>query len=170
MATALEEPELKAYPGERYEFSPAQNEVIGNLGNSMKWVALPLFALSTLTLIYLVMASVWAVRTGAYRDWHTIAMLLFLVASCILYFALARWTLTSSLGFRAIVETRGRDMNFLMLSLDNLRKMYGVLALFVKVFLVVSVIGLILSVVGIWRSDGWNEFQAPTPAQTVPTK
>jgi hypothetical protein len=166
MAT-IQSTDARRIPGEPYEFSPPQNEVIDSLGSSMKWVAIPCFALGMMTLFYLIMGTVWAVKTGAYRDWHAIAFFIFLLASCILYLALGRWTLTASVGFRGIVETRGHDMDFLMMSLDNLRKMYGVLALFVKAFLIISLIGLVLSVIGVFRSDQWGEFRVP-PAPGAP--
>jgi hypothetical protein len=161
MSPSDEEAARKYAGGPPYEFTPVQNEVIGNLGSAMKWVALPAFALAAMTLFYLIMFGVWAVRTGAYRDWQVIAFLLFMLASLILYFAMARWIMTASVGFRAIVETRGRDMPFLMLSLDNLRKMFEVLAFFVKVFLIVSLIGLVMSVVQAYRTGEWPQYKVP---------
>jgi hypothetical protein len=150
------------YPGEPYEFSAEQNKVIGSLGNSMKWVALPAFVLGAMTLMYLIIATVWAFRTGTFTDGQVIALLVYLLVSFLLYFALGRWLMTASLGFRAVVETQGRDISFLMLALDNLRKLFDLLALFVKVFLVLAVIGLVLSVIGVYRSDRWREVGVPS--------
>src|SRR5262249_54754265 len=107
------------------------------------------------------MLGVWMVKTGAYKDWQVIGFALFVLANVILYAALARWTLTSSIGFRAIVETRGYDMNFLMLSLDNLRKVYRLLSLFLQAFLIIGLVGLILSVVQVYRGEKWPEFHTP---------
>jgi hypothetical protein len=165
--TAAEERELDGAP---YEFSPAQNQVIGALANEMKWVALPAYVAGTMSLFYLIMTTVWAVKTGAYKEWQVIATGIFLVATMILYLALARWTLTASVGFRAITETSGRDMGFLMLALDALRKTYSLLAAFVKVFVLLMVLSLVLSVIGVFTHDKWPQFgQSAAPAHAPAT-
>ncbi len=156
--------------GPPYEFTPAQNEVIGALGHAMKWVALPAFALASLGLFYLIMQIVWMAKTGAYKDWQVVGVALFLLANVILYFAFARWTMTASVGFRAIVETRGYDMSFLMLALDNLRMLYRILSLFVKAFIIVSLVGLVMSVIQVYRGEKWPEMKLPEVTVTTPAK
>jgi hypothetical protein len=163
--TAAEERELDGAP---YEFSPAQNQVIGSLANAMKWVALPAYVAGTMALFYLIMTAVWAVKTGAYKDWQVIATGIFLLANVLLYLALARWTLTASVGFRAITETSGRDMGYLMLALNALRKTYTLLAAFVKVFVLLMVLSLILSVIGVFTHDKWPQFGQPTSPAPAP--
>ncbi len=155
-------------PAEPYEFTPEQNEVISNLGNSMKWVALPAFALAAFCLTNLIMGMIWTVQTGAYRDWQVIGTLIFLLIELLIFFGLAQWTLTASLGFRAIVETRGRDISFLMLALDNLRKMYELLALFVKIFLILAVISLVLTFVQFFQTGKWPQYVIPEASPTTP--
>jgi hypothetical protein len=154
--------EREQLDGAPYEFSPAQNEVIGSLGNSMKWVALPAYVAGTLALFNFIMRVIWAVKTGAYKDWQEIAMLISNLAFVILFLALARWTLVASAGFRAITETQGRDMGFLMLALNELRKMYTVLATFVKVFVAILVLSLILNVISVFTRDRWPQLSLPT--------
>jgi hypothetical protein len=167
MATYTPE-EASKYAADPYEFTPAQNEVIGSLGNSMKWVAVPAFALAALNLMYLIMTAVWVFKTGAYKDWQMLGLLLYFLLSLVLTLAVARWCLTASLSFRAIVETSGRDVSFLMLALDNLRKMFGLVAAFVKVFLILSLIGLVLSVIQVYRSDSWKQLGGPEPPAQAP--
>jgi hypothetical protein len=173
MATAYAtetDADVRRLEGEPYEFSPAQGEVIGALGDAMKWVAIPAFAAGVMAMTYLFMTVVWAVKTGAYKDWQVIATGLFLLLSVIFYLALARWTLTASVGFRAVAQTHGHDMGFLMISLDQLRKKYGLLSILVKAFLILMLISLVMSVVGLFKGDGWSRYTPPSAPASAPAK
>ena len=130
-----------------YEFSPEQNELIARLSNAMRWVSVPMLALGALCMVNLIMSLVWLVQTKSYQDWHAIGTMLYLLFSTLLFLAFAVWTSRSSLAFRQITETSGRDISHLMGALDDLRKVYGVLATFVKVFVVITLLSLVLNLV-----------------------
>jgi hypothetical protein len=134
--------------GPEYEFTPHQNEVVEDLGNSMRWASIPLMALSALCAVNLIMGIIWAVQTGHYRDWQTIGTLLFLLGTAILLFLFAMWTLRASAAFSLIPETRGKDMTLLMDALDSQRRMYKAFAVIVKLLVALAVIALILNLFG----------------------
>ena len=130
-----------------YEFSPEQNELIARLSNAMRWVSVPMLALGALCMVNLIMSLVWLVQTKSYQDWHAIGTMLYLLFSTLLFLAFAVWTSRSSFQFQQITETRGQDISHLMGALDDLRKVYGVLATFVKVFVAITLLALVLNLV-----------------------
>ena len=132
---------------QEYEFSPEQNELIARLSNAMRWVSVPMLALGSLCVVNLIMSLVWLVQTKSYQDWHAIGTMLYLLFSTLLFLAFAVWTSRSSFQFQQITETRGQDISHLMGALDGLRKVYGVLATFVKVFVVITLLSLVLNLV-----------------------
>jgi hypothetical protein len=130
-----------------YEFSPEQNDTIARLSNAMRWVSVPMLALGALCTVNLIMSIVWLVQTKSYQDWHAIGTMLYLLFSTLLFLAFAVWTSRSSLEFQQITETSGQDISHLMGALDGLRKVYGVLATFVKVFVAITLLALVLNLV-----------------------
>jgi hypothetical protein len=132
---------------QEYEFSPEQNELIARLSNAMRWVSVPMLALGALCVVNLIMSIVWLVQTKSYQDWHAIGTMLYLLFSTLLFLAFAVWTSRSSFEFQQITETRGQDISHLMGALDGLRKVYGVLATFVKVFVAITLLTLVLNLV-----------------------
>jgi uncharacterized membrane protein YqjE len=130
-----------------YEFTPEQNDQIARLSNAMRWVSVPMLALAALCLVNLIMGIVWLVQTKSYQDWHADGTILYLLFSTLLFFAFGIWTSRSSLEFQQITETRGQDISHLMGALDGLRKVYGVLATFVKVFIAITLLALVLNLI-----------------------
>ena len=130
-----------------YEFTPEQNDTIARLSDAMRWVSVPMLALGALCTVNLIMGIVWLVQTKSYQDWHAIGTMLYLLFSTLLFLAFAVWTSRSSLEFQQITETRGQDISHLMGALDGLRKVYGVLATFVKVFIAITLLALVLNLI-----------------------
>ncbi|MBL8822379.1 MAG: hypothetical protein JNJ77_07310 [Planctomycetia bacterium] len=151
---------------EPYEFTPAQNEVIGELGNSLKWVSIPIFALGAFCLMNFIFFLMLAFKTGNLTNWHSFAVGLLLIMQFLFFLLMARWTTTASLGFHAITQTKGKDISFLMIALNNLRAMFSVLAFCVKAFLIISIISLIMNLIHYYNSE---PLVKPTPAATSPT-
>jgi hypothetical protein len=159
--------ERQTYWTERqYEFTTEQNALISQLSNSMRWAAVPMYVLGILCAVNLLMGIVWLVQTKSYQDWHAIGMILYLVLTTLLFLAFAFWTANSARAFQQITQTQGRDISHLMNALDGLRKVYSVIATFVKVFIAVTVITLVLNLVGAfseYRQKQITPDAAPAP-------
>ena len=147
-----------------YEFSPEQNELIARLSNAMRWVSVPMLALGSLCVVNLIMSIVWLVQTKSYQDWHAIGTMLYLLFSTLLFLAFAVWTSRSSFQFQRITETSGQDISHLMGALDDLRKVYGVLATFVKVFVVITLLSLVLNLVAAFSEYRQRQISQSAPA------
>jgi hypothetical protein len=106
-----------------------------------------MLALGALCVVELIMNLVWLVQTRSYQDWIAIGTMLYLLFTTLLFLAFAVWTSRSSLAFRQITETSGRDISHLMGALDGLRKVYGMLATFVKVFVAITLLALVLNLI-----------------------
>jgi hypothetical protein len=151
-----------------YEFTPAQNDQITRLASSMHWVSLPLFVLGFLCAVELVINIIWLVQTRSYQDWHAIGNVLTLLCTTLLFFAFASWTAASAKDFQKVTATRGQDISHLMSALDGLRKVYSVLATFVKIFIAVTVLSLVLSLV--WAFSDYRQKQIAQPAPAPATQ
>ena len=147
-----------------YEFTPEQNDTIARLSDAMRWVSVPMLALGALCVVELIMSLVWLVQTKSYQDWHAIGTMLYLLFSTLLFLALAVWTSRSSFQFQRITETRGQDISHLMGALDDLRKVYGVLATFVKVFVAITLLILILNLVAAFSEYRQKQISQSAPA------
>jgi H+/Cl- antiporter ClcA len=157
--------ERQLYVGEgQYEFTPAQNDQITRLANSMRWVSLPMFVLGILCAVDLVINLVWLVQTRSYQDWHAVGNFLMLLFTTLLFLAFAFWTSASARDFQKITETRGQDISHLMSALDGLRKVYSVIATFVKIFIAIMVLSLILSLVWAFSDYRQKQIAQPEPA------
>jgi hypothetical protein len=159
----------KPLGNEPYEFTPAQNEVIGELGNSLKWVSLPIFALGSLAVLNFLFFILWTAKTGTISTWNTLGVGLLLIMQFIFFLLMARWTMTASVGFHAIVRTKGKDISFLMMALNNLQAMFSVLAFAVKLFLIISVIALIMNLVQYYRTEPPKPGPVPTKQVSEPS-
>jgi hypothetical protein len=129
-------------PPAQYEFNSQQNQVIGDLANSMLWVAVPFMALGILYIIATVLLLIQMLRDPAIG---LVAVYVGLVA--LLLLVLGRWTRQAAGEFQQVVATTGRDISHLMNALDNLRKFYSLLSVFVKIYVIFVVIALIASVI-----------------------
>jgi hypothetical protein len=138
-------------PPEQYEFTSRQNAVIGPLARDMVWVAVPLQLVGVLYGIGLVVAVVKAVR-----DPHLFLEAALIGLGMLFYLALGIWTSRAARSFQHIVSTQGQDVTHLMDALDNLRKLYGLLSILVKVYvaivLVAVVVGLIVALFTAFRA------------------
>ncbi len=122
-----------------YEFDARQNEVISELAKAMRWVAIPLMVAGLLYLMNTV-SFLFMLRGGGWRLLLPVAIM---AVSAIIFLAMAVWTNRSSAGFAEVVATQGSDVDHLMSALDNLRKMYSLMSLFVKIYIFMMVLTLI---------------------------
>jgi hypothetical protein len=150
----------------QYEFTAEQNDLISRLGNSMRWVAAPMLVLGILCAINLIMGIVWLVQTKTYQDWHAVGIILYLLFSTLLFLAFAFWTSNSAREFLRITQTQGRDISHLMSALDSLQKVYSVIATFVKVFIAITLVALVLNLVAAFSE--YRQKQTPQ-SQAAPT-
>jgi len=65
------------------------------------------------------------------------------------FLALGTWTSRSARSFKQIVTTQGQDVSHLMDALENLRKMYGLLSLVVKIYVAVAVVTVIAALIAL---------------------
>jgi hypothetical protein len=122
----------------QYEFDEKQNSVIEQLSRAMLWIAVPLQIVGILYGLAVVLAIV-----QAFHDASQVFAAVFAALAMLFFLALGNWTGNAAQSFRRIVTTTGQDVTHLMDGLDNLRKMYSLLSLIVKVYVVVILITLI---------------------------
>jgi hypothetical protein len=134
-----------------YEFSAEENAVIAALASDMVWVAMPLLLVGILYGLGVLVAVV-----RSFQDPHYLFQAAIIGLAMLFFLVLGSWTSRSAQAFGQIVATRGRDINHLMDALNNLRKMYGLLSLVVKVYVVlvgIAVIGsLIAALIAAFKS------------------
>jgi hypothetical protein len=125
--------------------------VIAALARDMVWVAVPLVLVGALYGIGLL---VYVARS--FQDPHFIFQAVLIGLAMLFYLALGTWTNRAAQAFRQIVTTQGRDIEHLMDAVDNLRKMYGLLSLIVKIYVVIVgvavVVGLIAALAAAFRT------------------
>jgi hypothetical protein len=145
METPAQDPDGSAA---EYEFDDKQNKVIADLANSMRWVAAPLLVLG---LLYIVASAFCVIQ--AFRHPATIVSVIYVGLIALLFLALGRWTGDAAKSFLEVVSTRGRDISHLMDALENLRKKYSLLSVFVKIYVVLIILSLIAA--AIIAITGW---------------
>src|SRR5262245_13483035 len=137
--------------GVRYEFTAAQNSLIDALARDMLWVAV---ALLVVGILYAVGLLVSVVRS--FQDPHFLVQAALVGLAMLFYLALGTWTSRSARAFERIVTTRSRDIDHLMEALDNLRKMYRLVSLLIKIYVVfvglAVIIGLIAALLAPFRA------------------
>src|SRR5262249_9025893 len=127
-----------------YEFTARQNAVIGPLANDMDWVALPLMLVGILYGVGLVVAVI-----GAFSHPPLLFQAALVGFAMLFFLALGTWTSRSARSFKQIVTTQGQDVSHLMDALENLRKMYGLLSLVVKIYVAVAVVTVIAALIAL---------------------
>jgi hypothetical protein len=128
----------------QYEFDEAQNAVIDGLVNAMLWVRLPLIVVGVVQSI-LAIGLVFRLRQdGA----HIVGVLGYLL-SAVVCLLLAHWLLKASAAFTKVTTTTGRDISYLMIGLRNLSSWFDLLAFFVKLYLALLFVLLILLAIGL---------------------
>lgn len=125
-----------------FEFSDEQNRTIRDLAAAMKWVAAPLLLVGVM---YLVLAFLAVPRLFA--DWRDLPAIIALVLAGLIWFVLGRWISKSSEAFDRVVGTQGQDISNLMVALENLRNGFSLLSLFVKVYVFLVLLALIVSAI-----------------------
>ncbi len=126
----------------QYEFDGNQNDIIERLSRSMQWIAAPLQVVGVLYALGGVLALVQAFREPSSALGAVYALL-----GALFFLALGTWTRNAARSFHRIVTTTGQDIDHLMDGLDNLRKMYSLLSVVVKVYVVVVIFALIIALI-----------------------
>ena len=125
----------------QYEFTAAQNEVIGGLGRKMKLVGLIILIFGILNLVNAVLFQVAytqinnekipaevrdeLTKLGQRERWLITGYLVLVGA---VFCAVGAWTRSAGGSFGEVVETRGRDINHVMDGFTTLNKMYSLIA------------------------------------------
>ena len=105
-------------PKARYEFTPVQEEVIGDLAGKMRFVGTFLCALALLSLFQVIYVAVKLQN-------HPLDI--FTTINALIYGLIGYWTVVASRNFAAVVATTGWDVPHVMDALRSLRKMYSLL-------------------------------------------
>jgi hypothetical protein len=126
----------------QYEFTPEQSETIKSLAGEMRWVAFPLIIIGGLYLL-----SGFAHIAIALQNRQLILPIIFIGLGAALYLALGIWTKRSAESFTQVTSTAGNDIAHLMSALDNLRKAYSLLALFVKLYVAFLILTMIVALI-----------------------
>ena len=113
--------------GEAYEFSAAQNEIIGNLATSMRIIGIVTIAGAVLQLVA-------ALISGGYAG---------MIGSGIT-FVIGSLTFRSGNAFKNIVTSQGTDIHHLMEGLSHLRGMYRLQVWIIIIVAVIMIFAIIV--------------------------
>jgi divalent metal cation (Fe/Co/Zn/Cd) transporter len=125
----------------QYEFDSKQHDVIERLSRSMKWIASPLSMVGILCALGGILSLV-----QAFRQPSSVPSAVYALFGAVLFLALGNWTRNAARSFHRIVTTTGQDIDHLMDGLNNLRKMYALLSVIVKIYVVVLLLALVAAV------------------------
>ena len=126
----------------QYEFDSKQNDVIERLACSMQWIAAPLQLVGILFALGGIVSLVQAFREPSAALGAVYAFL-----GGLFFLALGNWTRSAARSFHRIVKTTGREIDQLMDGLDNLRKMYSLLSVIVKIYVALLVLALVIALI-----------------------
>jgi hypothetical protein len=138
----------------QYEFNPAQNEVINNLAMAILWVRVPLLIAAVFQGLIAIGLAFRIPKDGA----HIIGAFGYALAA-IVCFLLANWLIKAAAAFARVTNTTGRDITHLMTGLKNLGSWFDLLAFFVKLYLFLLAILLVLMAIGLFT----GAFRGPQP-------
>jgi len=138
----------------QYEFDAAQNEVINNLALAILWVRFPLLIAAVLQGLIAIGLVFRLPRDGA----HIVGVFGYGLASLVC-FLLANWLIKAAAAFARVTNTSGRDISHLMTGLKNLGSWFDLLAFFVKMYLILLGILLVLMAIGLFT----GAFKEPPP-------
>jgi hypothetical protein len=145
----LPEPEVPApvptAPRPEYEFDAAQNQVINDLAMAMVWIRVPLLITAVFQGIFAIGLAFRLPKDGA----HIIGVLGHGLAA-IVCLLLANWLLRAAAAFARVTTTTGRDVTNLMTGLKNLGSWFDLLAFFVKIYLILLGVLLVLLLIGLF--------------------
>jgi small-conductance mechanosensitive channel len=145
-------PEMSERP--QYEFDAAQNEVINNLALAILWVRFPLLIAGVLQGLIAIGLAFRLTKDGA----HIVGVFGYGLASLIC-FLLANWLIKAAAAFARVTNTTGRDISHLMTGLKNLGSWFDLLAFFVKMYLILLGVLLVLMTIGLFT----GAFKEPPP-------
>lgn len=128
-----------------YEFNEAENAALNELTQGMLWVRLPLFIVGLFQLLIAIGLAFRLRQDGA----HIIGILSHALAA-IVCFLLASWLLKAAVAFVRVTTTAGHDITNLMTGIRNLAFWFDMLAFFVKLYLALLGIVLIILLVGLF--------------------
>jgi hypothetical protein len=138
----------------QYEFDAAQNEVINNLAMAILWVRIPLLIVAVLQGLIAVGLAFRIPKDGA----HIVGVFGHGLAA-VVCFLLANWLVKAAAAFARVISTTGRDVTHLMTGLKNLGSWFDLLAFFVKLYLVL--LGVLLVLLALGHFTG--AFREPAP-------
>jgi hypothetical protein len=118
---------------QEYEFNNSQNELIGNLASTMKFVAYFLIAVGIISAI----SGLIAITRGGFTA----------LVQGIIQGIIGFWTIKAAKSFQLIVDTEGKDIENLMGALGELRKLYGLQYWILIIALIFVAIGLVIAVI-----------------------
>lgn len=127
----------------QYEFDDEQNRVIGDLALAIVWVRIPLLVTAVFQTVIAIGLAFRISRDGA----HVVGVL-GSVLTAVVCFVLASWLLRAAESFARITTTKGRDISHLMTALRNLGSWFDLLAFFVKLYLALLALILLILVLG----------------------
>ena len=139
----------------QYEFDEAQNETINHLAMAILWVRIPLLIAAVLQGLLAIGLAFRIPKDGA----HIIGVLGHGIAADIC-FLLANWLIKAAAAFVRVTTTTGRDISHLMTGLKNLGSWFDLLAFFVKLYLILLGILLLILTIGLFA----GAFKGPAPA------
>jgi hypothetical protein len=137
-------------PSSTYEFSPSQNELVGNLAKKMRLVGLVTIVFGVLALLAGIVHAVGLVSNEAARTDMAIPMTVAMFLYAFVYLCFGVWTRQAGNGFYGIAATQGNDIGHLMNALANLRKIYTVMYALIIIALIAYAIMVVLVVIGLF--------------------
>ena len=129
----------------QYEFDEAQNEVINHLAMAILWVRIPLLIAAVLQGLLAIGLAFRIPKDGA----HIIGALGHAIAA-VICFLLANWLIKAAAAFVRVTTTSGRDISHLMTGLKNLGSWFDLLAFFVKLYLILLGVLLLILAIGLF--------------------
>mgnify|MGYP004003312633 CR=1 FL=1 len=117
---------------EQYEFNEQQNEVFSKLATSLRVVGIANMVLGPITMLGVLNEDYGSIITGA------------------VYFVIGYLTFTASSPVQAIVETEGNDIDYLMVAMEKLEKLYSIqkVIIFMAVIIIVFALVFVLTLSG----------------------
>jgi hypothetical protein len=114
-----------------YEFTDAQNQLIGTLAKRMKFVAI----------FFIVLGAIVA-ASGLFTLSRGIEGIVTIFMGA-LYIIIGIWTIRAAISFKQIVDTEQSDISYLMNALNELKKLYTlqyVLMIIAIIFMAIAIL------------------------------
>ena len=121
-------------PNESYEFTEEQNGVIGSLAFYMRFCGIVMLVAAGLQFV----VGLLTITRGGFVN----------VGVAIISLIVGVLTLQAASGFRRIVDTRGKDIGYLMQALQSLRTLYRIQTWMIIIALILGVVAVVVVVGG----------------------